>query len=366
MTQSAVFTVATLGFQESERVLLRDTLRITEHLAPTFRTLVKDARALPHVVIVNGDHADAVARWENFRRANEGKSSLSTIMWSSKPATPPGKYSLPRPAGFEQLLALLERIVSEEHGYLRATSPSGPQSLLIVSPVEPVAALPPAAQAVTVPTAPQPNIEVEFIPTTVLPRLPQDAAPMPAAETAATVKIAAHVAPEPAAPSAPPPSSSTEIAIVMEAPTIEPLVESPAPLSPIRSRSSKAPQSRFLVVDDSLPVRIQMKEALKGFAKTIDFAHSGEDALFLIDNCKYDVIFLDVIMPGKDGYEVCRYIRSHTMQRQTPVIMLTGNSSPADRVKGKLAGCDTYLIKPVRASVLAEIIGELTKSTAVA
>jgi twitching motility two-component system response regulator PilG len=119
-------------------------------------------------------------------------------------------------------------------------------------------------------------------------------------------------------------------------------------------------------VDDSLPVRIQMKEALQKFAKTIDFAHDAEQAMILIDNCKYDVIFLDVILPGKDGYDVCRYIRTHQLQRQTPVIMLTGNSAPADRVKGKLAGCDTYLIKPVRQGVLAEVIGEFIKSSAVA
>jgi twitching motility two-component system response regulator PilG len=46
--------------------------------------------------------------------------------------------------------------------------------------------------------------------------------------------------------------------------------------------------------------------------------------------------------------------------------MLTGNAAPADRVKGKLAGCDTYLIKPVRQSVLAEIIGEFIKAPAAA
>jgi CheY-like chemotaxis protein len=135
-------------------------------------------------------------------------------------------------------------------------------------------------------------------------------------------------------------------------------VGGPAPVASVKTR--------ILVVDDSLPVRIQMKAALQSFTKLIDFADNGDQAVLLIDSCKYDVIFLDVIMPGRDGYDVCRYIRRHPVQKKTPVIMLTGNASPADRVKGKLAGCDTYLIKPVRQNVLAEVIGDFIKSSAAA
>ena len=101
-----------------------------------------------------------------------------------------------------------------------------------------------------------------------------------------------------------------------------------------------------------------MVTALQNLASAVDFAASGEQAMSMIEQRKYDVIFLDVILPGKDGYEVCRYIRRHPTHKKVPVIMLTSNSTPADRVKGKMAGCDTYLVKPVRQSMLAEVIAD--------
>ena len=113
-----------------------------------------------------------------------------------------------------------------------------------------------------------------------------------------------------------------------------------------------------LVVDDSLPVRIQMKKALQKIANRVDFAETGEEAENLIQKNKYDIVFLDVILPGVDGYDICKMIKSHPDKGKTPVIMLTSNSSPADRIKGKMAGCDTYLIKPVMQNIFQEVIHE--------
>ena len=112
-----------------------------------------------------------------------------------------------------------------------------------------------------------------------------------------------------------------------------------------------------LVVDDSLPVRIQMNAALTSFASRVDLAETGEEALDLVNENNYDIIFLDIILPGIDGYEVCKAIKEGKC-KDTPVIMLTGNSSPADRIKGNLSGCDTYLIKPVSQMVFQEIINQ--------
>ena len=112
-----------------------------------------------------------------------------------------------------------------------------------------------------------------------------------------------------------------------------------------------------LVVDDSLPVRIQMNAALTPFASRVDLAETGEEALDLVNENNYDIIFLDIILPGIDGYEVCKAIKEGKC-KDTPVIMLTGNSSPADRIKGNLSGCDTYLIKPVGQVVFQEIINQ--------
>ena len=111
-----------------------------------------------------------------------------------------------------------------------------------------------------------------------------------------------------------------------------------------------------LVVDDSLPVRVQMDLALRPFASHVDFAETGEKAFELIQQNVYDIVFLDVILPGADGYEICKFIKSDPSRKGTPVIMLTSNSSPADRIKGRLAGCDTYLIKPVRHEVFLGVV----------
>ncbi|MCZ6803280.1 MAG: response regulator [Proteobacteria bacterium] len=112
-----------------------------------------------------------------------------------------------------------------------------------------------------------------------------------------------------------------------------------------------------LVIDDSLPVRIQMDQVLKPLTTRVDFAESGEEALELINTNEYQIIFLDVVLPGMDGYEICKVIKQGKA-KDTPIIMLTGNSSPADKIKGKLAGCDTYLIKPVGKTIFKEVVSQ--------
>jgi len=114
--------------------------------------------------------------------------------------------------------------------------------------------------------------------------------------------------------------------------------------------------SSVLVVDDSMPVRIQMNMALKSYADNVDLAETGEKALELIKDNRYDIIFLDVILPGVDGYDLCKTIKADDACKETPVVMLTGNSSAADQIKGNLAGCDSYLIKPVKADLFKETI----------
>jgi twitching motility two-component system response regulator PilG len=105
---------------------------------------------------------------------------------------------------------------------------------------------------------------------------------------------------------------------------------------------------KALVVDDSPPMRKQIELELEILGIGADFAESGERAYELLSNdTTYDLIFLDVLMPGVDGYKVCKTIKKDKLHKRTPVIMLTGKGSMFDHVRGKLAGCDTYLTKPV-------------------
>jgi len=93
---------------------------------------------------------------------------------------------------------------------------------------------------------------------------------------------------------------------------------------------------------------------LKGYANNIDLAETGEKALELIKENSYDMIFLDVILPGVDGYDICKTIKNDEATKSIPVVMLTGNSSAEDQIKGTLAGCDSYLIKPVKSELFKE------------
>lgn len=113
---------------------------------------------------------------------------------------------------------------------------------------------------------------------------------------------------------------------------------------------------RILVVDDSLPVRVQMRQALRNIAAHIDFAADGHTAMALFEEYHYDMVFLDIYLPGLDGYTVCQRMKDEAPN--VPVVMLTGASSPADRTRAMLAGCDTFLIKPVASRILGELLGQ--------
>lgn len=105
-----------------------------------------------------------------------------------------------------------------------------------------------------------------------------------------------------------------------------------------------------LVVDDSAAIQKSLELNLRTLTAigVIDFADSGEQALEKVDATQYDVIFLDVMMPGIDGYETCTQIRKKSHYKQTPIVMVSAKTSPLDEVKGIIAGCTTYLTKPVQ------------------
>lgn len=113
-------------------------------------------------------------------------------------------------------------------------------------------------------------------------------------------------------------------------------VEQP-PLQPLRA----------LIIDDSLTVREQLRSALDRIGILSDQAGNAESAFNEIRANSYDLVLLDVVMPGIDGYEICRNIKKNAYTRNLPVVMLTSRSSPFDRARGALAGCDSYLVKPI-------------------
>jgi len=112
---------------------------------------------------------------------------------------------------------------------------------------------------------------------------------------------------------------------------------------------------KVLIADDSLAVRRQLKIGFDALNAKLNLVEDGESAVKAAESEKYDVIFLDVVMPGIDGYAACKSIRRSKLNKNTPVVMLTSRSSKFDKLKGVLAGCDTYLTKPINHSEFKEV-----------
>lgn len=115
-----------------------------------------------------------------------------------------------------------------------------------------------------------------------------------------------------------------------------------------------------LVIDDSAAIRKQLEIELRTAGLRCDFAESGEEALDKIQETNYDLIFLDIMMPGIDGYETCGKIRKDPRYKKTPVVMLSGKTAPLDEVKGVIAGASTYLTKPVKHDHFQRVTGRIT------
>lgn len=99
----------------------------------------------------------------------------------------------------------------------------------------------------------------------------------------------------------------------------------------------------ILVVDDEERIRRLLKMYLEREEYNIEEAENGDEALEMALNKDYDLIILDIMMPGIDGVEVCKQLRE---KKATPVIMLTAKGEEANRVQGLEAGADDYIVKP--------------------
>jgi two-component system OmpR family response regulator len=101
---------------------------------------------------------------------------------------------------------------------------------------------------------------------------------------------------------------------------------------------------RVLVVEDEPKMASLVKRGLEEEDIAVDVADRGEDAVWMAGSTEYDVVVLDVMLPGLDGFEVCRRLRADDVW--TPVLMLTARDAVEDRVAGLDGGADDYLVKP--------------------
>jgi len=104
--------------------------------------------------------------------------------------------------------------------------------------------------------------------------------------------------------------------------------------------------SKILVVDDSPTARAFMVDTLAGKGHQILTAVDGEEALQKASTECPDLILLDVVMPGKNGFHVCRQLKAEATTQGIKIILVTSKNQQSDRVWGLKQGADAYLAKP--------------------
>lgn len=101
---------------------------------------------------------------------------------------------------------------------------------------------------------------------------------------------------------------------------------------------------RILIIEDEKKLADSIKKGLEQESYAVDTSYEGSDGFGMAVTCDYDLIILDLMLPGMDGMDICRKLRGKNID--TPIIMLTARGQIKDRVEGLNAGSDDYLVKP--------------------
>ena len=113
---------------------------------------------------------------------------------------------------------------------------------------------------------------------------------------------------------------------------------------------------KALIVEDDKHIANLERLALEDIFDEIEIAFSGEDAMDKFENFNYDLVILDVMLPGKDGYELSMFLRDDPRFKNTKVVMVSAKSSDVDIDKGILIGADDYISKPFEISELIHVV----------
>ena len=118
---------------------------------------------------------------------------------------------------------------------------------------------------------------------------------------------------------------------------------------------------KVMVIDDSKTIRRTAETLLKKAGCEVITANDGFEALSKITDQNPDVIFIDIMMPQLDGYQICALIKNNHIYKNTPVILLTSKDGLFDRARGRIVGSDQYLTKPFTKD---ELLGAITAHVA--
>jgi two-component system, cell cycle response regulator len=310
----AAYAVEVIGFNQTERIVLSSIFGLSARRSPKFlqHTTVTYS---PDLYLVDAADTQAVAL---FKARNASYKIPAIFIGDNNFDTP--FPVLARPLQWTKLFKAFDLAI--------ASTPS-------------------AEAASTASTLTQTQMFAATLPTaTAISKLAEDITSLNTTSFAALPVVVPKVtiATAPASAPAAPPAKPAPVPVTAAAP--------PVAVAPVSINNA----DWVLVVDDNVTVREFMKTKLAPFGFNVDYAESGEEAVGYTGQKSYTCVFLDVIMPGIDGYQVCKLIKSKKTSTKTAVVMLTSKGSPFDRIRGAMAGCDAYLTKPVDEDKLLETI----------
>jgi twitching motility two-component system response regulator PilG len=334
------YTVSVLGFDQTEKIVLASIFGLAARRSPKF-VQAAGAATTPDIYLIDANDPEAIARFKNM---NADRRVPSILIGDSDQGT--GWPVLKRPLQWTRLFKAFDLAVTLPPTQ-RPTAPRPQQPAAGASGPLPSHV---SASAPTMRITPGSSMHGGQAPAPA-------ATPRPAAAPAMTRPPVA--APAMTRPPATPPAR------LATGQFTGPLTNTQR-FDPGKTgvHAAQAEPDNVMVVDDSPAVREFMRSRLEPFSFRVDYAGSGEEAIGLTASKQYTCIFLDVIMPGIDGYQVCKMIKSRKAIRPTAVVMLTSKSSPFDKIRGTMAGCDAYLTKPVDEERLLEVISKFLPTAA--
>lgn len=122
--------------------------------------------------------------------------------------------------------------------------------------------------------------------------------------------------------------------------------------------------ANILIVDDSLTIAKFVETLLLQAGHTVSVSVDANEAVRKLSVEKYDLILLDVVMPGKNGFQLCREIKTMANHAKTPVIIMSTKNTDVDKYWGRKQGADDYLTKPIDADILMAAVNRFVASAA--
>src|SRR3954466_1414428 len=120
---------------------------------------------------------------------------------------------------------------------------------------------------------------------------------------------------------------------------------------------------KILLADDSITIQKVVELTFSDGDYEVVAVNNGAKAIQKLSEMRPDIILSDIIMPEKNGYEVCEYVKSHPELRNLPVVLLTGTFEPFDPDRAEKAGCDAVVTKPFESQSLIHKVEELIEAS---